>query len=316
MICGASSNDLPRIRNLALIYAALGADCVDAAADPGVVAAVRAGFAAAAALPPDMAAPRPAPWLMVSVCDDEDPHFRKATFAAAACPAACPRPCEAVCPADAIDATGVLPDICYGCGRCVPVCPEELVSTVPYVHTPASVCGLLATADAVEIHTSRGHDADFARLWRAIGPTAVERVRLVAVSFPNPGADGELAQYLRMVWGVLAGLPEHIELVWQADGRPMSGDIGRGTARASVRLGSRVRDALRRENIPGHVQLAGGTNDASAPLLADAGLLHTSGGVAGIAVGGFARKVGRSTVLSSRPFVAVALFAAHRPAGH
>lgn len=287
MICGASSHDVPRIRNLSMLYAALGADCVDAAADAAVMSAVREGFAAAAALP---AAPA-APWLMVSVNDDEDPHFRKATFAASACPPACPRPCEPVCPADAIDATGVLQDLCYGCGRCIPVCPQGLVSAVSYVHSHASVCELLRGADAVEIHTSPGHDADFRRLWNAIRGAVVANLKLVAVSFPNAGSDEELAHYLTMMAGVLADLPESIELIWQTDGRPMSGDIGRGTAKASVALGGRVCRLLKDLNLRGHVQLAGGTNDASAEFLAKAGLLHVPGGVSGVAIGGHARKV-------------------------
>jgi Fe-S-cluster-containing hydrogenase component 2 len=302
MICGASSQDLPRIRNLALLYTLLGVDCIDAAADPAVVAAVRDGFSAAAAVAASAtaaaaanAATPPPPWLMVSVNDDEDPHFRKAFFHASNCPPACPRPCEQVCPADAIDASsvGVLQDVCYGCGRCVPVCPESIVSTISFVHTPTSIVDLIQNVDAIEIHTQSGHDAHFARLWSRIGDTVCSHVKLLAISFPYPGSDAKLRAFLRSIWTVLlSDLPDHVELVWQTDGRPMSGDIGRGTARASVKLAGLVRDALRKECIRGHVQPAGGTNDASALLLDQAGLLHTPNGVAGIAVGGYARKVG------------------------
>lgn len=292
MICGASSHDVPRIRNLSMLYAVLGVDCVDAAADSAVMAAVREGFAAAEAFLKEKRVPNfSKPWLMVSVNDDEDPHFRKATFPISACPPTCPRPCEFVCPANAIDASGVLADLCYGCGRCIPVCPEGIVSAVSYVHSTSSICELLCAADAVEIHTSPGHDADFKRLWDAIGETAIANVKLVAVSFPDAGTDEQLADYLVMMAGVLSNLPDSIELIWQTDGRPMSGDIGRGTARASVILGRRVCRLLKRLRLPGHVQLAGGTNDASGPLLAEAGLFKVVGGVSGIAIGGHARKV-------------------------
>jgi Fe-S-cluster-containing hydrogenase component 2 len=193
MICGASSHDVARIRNLSMLYATLGVDCVDAAADTAVMAAVREGFAAATALSEDRRdAGLQTPWLMVSVNDNEDPHFRKATFPTSACPSACARPCEFVCPADAIDATGVLADICYGCGRCIPVCPESIISAVSYVHSADYVCQLLCAADAVEIHTSSGNDADFRRLWEAIGETAIANLKLVAVSFPDPGTDQQL----------------------------------------------------------------------------------------------------------------------------
>jgi Fe-S-cluster-containing hydrogenase component 2 len=43
------------------------------------------------------------PLLMVSLNDDQDPHFRKAVFDPVRCPAECPRPCETICPAAAID---------------------------------------------------------------------------------------------------------------------------------------------------------------------------------------------------------------------
>jgi Fe-S-cluster-containing hydrogenase component 2 len=42
------------------------------------------------------------PWVMVSVNDQEDLHFRKASFDPTECPADCPRPCETVCPTQAI----------------------------------------------------------------------------------------------------------------------------------------------------------------------------------------------------------------------
>lgn len=292
MICGASSQDLPRIRNLAMLYAIAGADCIDAAADPAVVSAVREGFKAASTLRVDGISPaRRDPWLMISVNVDEDPHFRKAIFDPAMCPPACPRPCEAVCPANAIDISGVIPDVCYGCGRCIPICPEDLVSAIPFVHTTESILDLLAKADAVEIHTRSEHAAKFARLWSAIGPTAVKHMKAVAVSFPDPGSNQELSQYLRRTSMALSTLPDNIELIWQTDGRPMSGDIGRGTAKASVKLASRVRDALLDEGIRGHVQLAGGTNDATGPLLGEADLLTPPRLIAGAAFGGYARKV-------------------------
>ena len=50
-----------------------GADCIDCAADPSIVAAVDEGIRAAQQLCPHM----PRPWIMVSINDDADPHFRK-----------------------------------------------------------------------------------------------------------------------------------------------------------------------------------------------------------------------------------------------
>ena len=47
LICGASYQALPAVRNLTLAYALAGADCIDVAADPAVIAAAKAGLAAA-----------------------------------------------------------------------------------------------------------------------------------------------------------------------------------------------------------------------------------------------------------------------------
>ena len=47
LICGASYQHLPAIRNLALIYTLAGANCIDMAPDPATIAAAREGIAAA-----------------------------------------------------------------------------------------------------------------------------------------------------------------------------------------------------------------------------------------------------------------------------
>ena len=211
------------------------------------------------------------PWLMVSLNDGEDPHFRKAEFDAAACPENCPRPCESICPAGAIAFnrsgdrfSGVVDSLCYGCGRCLDVCPIQQISTRSYVSTPAAIAPLvLSGVDAVEIHTQVGRLADFERLWRAIAPS-LDQLKLVAISCP----DGEdLVDYLWALYDLISPLP--CSLIWQTDGRPMSGDIGNGTTRATVKLGQKVLAAA----LPGYVQLAGGTNSHTVPKLVSQGLL-------------------------------------------
>ena len=296
------------------------------AADPAVIAAAQEALQSAEELAP--AAQRRGfkdskrPWLMVSLNDGEDPHFRKAEFNPAACPADCPRPCESICPAQAIvfqdaDArgksgsgkhqktsyiqnlnvepgfSGVIDQQCYGCGRCLPVCPIQQIVTRSYVATPAAVAPMvLATdVDAVEIHTQVGRVADFRRLWNAIAPW-VGKLKLVAISC----GDGEgLIDYLHSLYQLISPLP--CPLIWQTDGRPMSGDIGDGTTRAAVKLGQKVLAA----GLPGYVQLAGGTNSHTVAKLKAAGLLKSEGTangeepcrlpshIAGIAYGSYAR---------------------------
>ncbi len=84
--------------------------------------------------------------------------------------------------------------------------------------------------------------------------------------------------------------PLPCSLVWQTDGRPMSGDIGDGTTRAAVKLGQKVLAA----GLPGYVQLAGGTNSLTIAKLNALGLLNQTGVpsssyISGVAYGSYAR---------------------------
>jgi Fe-S-cluster-containing hydrogenase component 2 len=261
-----------------LAYTLAGADCIDVAADPAVIAAAQAALKVAGELASEAQSRgfgfKGLPWLMVSLNDGEDPHFRKAEFNPTQCPADCPRPCEQICPADAIafphsgNHSGVIDARCYGCGRCIPVCPYDLIYTRSYVSTPDAIVRLVLPTgiDAVEIHTQVGRKADFERLWGAIAPH-LHRLKLIAVSCPD--GDG-LIEYLRSLYEMMEPLP--IPLVWQTDGRPMSGDIGAGTTHAAIKLGQKVLSA----GLPGYVQLAGGTNSHTVIKLKAVGLLHPS----------------------------------------
>ena len=311
LICGASFQDLSAVRNLALSYSLAGADCIDVAADPAVITAAKEGIAAAREkkdIGQKHGYPwRGTPWLMVSLNDGEDPHFRKAEFNSTECPINCPRPCEYICPASAItfsppknNFSGVIEQRCYGCGRCLPVCPEQLIFTRSYVSTPATIVPLIRELgiDALEIHTQVGHEDDFQRLWQAIAPF-VDRLKLLAISCPDaPG----LISYLENLYDFISPLP--IPLIWQTDGRPMSGDIGKGTTHAAIALAKKVLQS----GLAGYIQLAGGTNGYTVTKLQATGLLKSNGGdnlsalksinnqpkanfISGVAYGSYARSL-------------------------
>lgn len=288
LICGASFQHLPAVRNLTLAYTLAGADCIDVAADPAVISAAQAALQVAGELASEAQKRgygcQGLPWLMVSLNDGEDPHFRKAEFNPSQCPPDCTRPCEKICPADAIafhlpgdNFSGVIDSRCYGCGRCIPVCPYDLIYTRSYVSTPDAIARqvLPAGIDAVEIHTQVGRKADFERLWGAIAPN-LHHLKLIAVSCPD--GDG-LIEYLRSLYEIMEPLP--IPLVWQTDGRPMSGDIGAGTTHAAIKLGQKVLSA----GLPGYVQLAGGTNSHTVIKLKTLGLLNLSLGNRSLVIG-------------------------------
>ena len=303
LICGASFQHLPAVRHLTLAYTLAGADCIDVAADLAVIAAAKDAIAAARVLGKDAQIQgfgyRHQPLLMVSLNDGEDPHFRKAEFNPTLCPSDCPRPCEKICPAQAIifqdtseQFSGVIDGRCYGCGRCLPICPNQLIYTRNTVSAPSSLAEIIVEAgvDALEIHTKVGHFDDFKRLWSAIA-LQVDQLKLLAISCP----DGEgLIDYLWSLYHLIAPLP--CPLVWQTDGRPMSGDIGTGTTRAAVKLAQKVHSA----KLPGYVQLAGGTNNHTVAKLKAVGLFRgdkyqnitpkaDQSYIAGVAYGSYAR---------------------------
>ncbi|MDF5707533.1 MAG: LdpA C-terminal domain-containing domain [Nostoc sp. S4] len=282
LICGASFQHLPAVRNLTLAYTLAGADCIDVAADPAVIAAVQAALQVAKKLARDaqergFGYKGNSPFLMVSLNDGEDPHFRKAEFNSTQCPTDCPRPCQRICPAQAIvfnsikeNFSGVISQKCYGCGRCIPVCPYDIIYTSSYISTPGAIAPLVMSTevDAVEIHTKVGRLAEFKRLWQVISPW-VDRLKVVAISCP----DGEgMTDYLKALYDLITPLKS--ALIWQTDGRPMSGDIGDGTTITAVKLGQKVLAA----KLPGYVQLAGGTNSYTVPKLKAMGLLKEAGG--------------------------------------
>jgi Fe-S-cluster-containing hydrogenase component 2 len=295
LICGASFQHLPAIRTLALIYTLAGADCIDVAADPAVVYAARSGIEAAQRLRKVYGfESTDSVWLMVSLNDGEDPHFRKAVFDPLQCPTDCPQPCISICPAEAIAFTpnqsGVIEERCYGCGRCLPICPVGHIETRSQPATPAAIEPLVKSGlvNALELHTQVGHETEFRHLWQNIQPM-LPHLKVLAVSCPEE--DGVL-EYLSRLQSQMQLLP--CPLIWQTDGRPMSGDIGDGATRATIKYGEKVL----RSPLSGFVQLAGGTNRHTVPKLKELGLLRASSQgdragqyIAGVAYGSYARSL-------------------------
>jgi Fe-S-cluster-containing hydrogenase component 2 len=291
LICGASYQHSSAVRSLALAYALAGADCIDVAADLAVITAAQEGIKVAAKLSKDKARNK-SPWLMVSINDGEDPHFRKAQFDATQCPSDCPQPCIKVCPANAIEissqtsSSGVIDRLCYGCGRCLPICPSELIFTRSHISTPKMVMPWIEEKgiDAIEIHTQVGHYDDFQRVWQDLAPQ-VGQLKLLAISCTE---EGGVIDYLRSLYDLISPLP--CPLIWQTDGRSMSGDIGKGTTHMAISFAQKVLQA----KLPGYVQLAGGTNDYTVTKLNKARMLKQSqsnNSVSGIAYGSYARSI-------------------------
>nr|GMD84696.1 uncharacterized protein LOC109170232 [Ipomoea batatas] len=308
LICGASFEDVVDVRNLSLVYTLAGVDCIDCAAEESVVNAVNEGIRAATAIVPIRR-----PWIMISVNDDKDIHFRKAEFDPDDCPVDCSRPCENVCPANAISLDGepgqqkgVVVERCYGCGRCFPVCPYDKISAITYIRDATAVAELLIRddVDALEIHTNGRVPAAFKELWDSLGDS-INSLRLVAVSFPD--IKDSAVSAMNAMYSIMETNLRCYNL-WQLDGRPMSGDIGRGATREAIAFALHLASAGDRPK--GFLQLAGGTNAHTVDGLKKARLFQiatisdisndgnftsslSSGNalISGVAFGGYARKI-------------------------
>ncbi|XP_073029368.1 uncharacterized protein [Primulina eburnea] len=310
LVCGASFEDVVDIRNLSLVYTLSGVDCIDCAAEASVVNAVNDGIKAARAIIPIRR-----PWVMVSVNDDEDLHFRKAEFDPDDCPVDCSRPCESICPANAISyfgkaglpKGGVLAERCYGCGRCLPICPYDKIRASTYIRDAATTAELLKQdgVDAIEIHTSGRQAESFQGLWNSLGDS-IDKLRLVAISLPDMN---ELT--IPVMHSIYATMNVNLRChnLWQLDGRPMSGDIGRGATRQAITFALHLSAA--RDRPKGFLQLAGGTNAHTINGLKREGLFETASLpeklndeviplnlsdssdalISGVAFGGYARKI-------------------------
>eukprot|EP00981_Chlorochromonas_danica_P011062 scaffold3700_cov189-Ochromonas_danica.AAC.1 len=293
--------------------------------------------------------PRPhtPPFLMVSITDGPDNHFRKASFNPQLCPMDCSRPCEKVCPAWAIPphsgsgsnrqattSEGVLVEKCYGCGRCLPICPYGLITSYDYPITIERMKDLLSSGriQGIEIHSQPSHLLAFGHLWQEIGPLIQEKMKVCSISFNDVSSgsgSGEQEEEEEEIWSYLETLQAIIRsssssttkgreedmdmllpIIWQTDGRSMSGDIGKGTVHATTSLAEKV--LLRyapttttatttttssvsrgRLNLGSggkqFVQLAGGTNLYSSTVARRIGLVNHKG-FGGYAFGSYARK--------------------------
>lgn len=267
LICGASYQALPAVRSLAIAYSLAGADCIDVAADAAVIAAAKEGIDVAENVAHKAGRTFVRPWLMVSISAGEDPHFRKAWFDTSQCPIDCPRPCQQVCPADAIDANGVVRDRCYGCGRCLPICPLGLIEAQSQPTSLDSIAqNILAQADALEIHTQVGQLEAVESLWQTLHPHT-QHLQLISTSCPDGNG---LIDYLNKIRTLITTTQSGAtNVMWQTDGRPMSGDIGKGTTHAAIKLAQKVLAS----DLDGYVQLAGGTNQYTVDKLRSLNLL-------------------------------------------
>ena len=277
LICGASNEDILSIEDLCAIYSAAGVDYIDVAAEESIVEAARNGIKWS------KESFGTSPGLMISISDGKDMHFRKAKFDPSKCPPNCPRPCEKICPTFAINFSGIEKNKCYGCGRCLKSCPLNLI--YEYEHN-LSKNDLASTInkikpDAVEIHTEINRIDSFKKVVGILSDSKI-KLKKISVSCGLSQSQKSPKDLLKAFWERYEILSElHIPLIWQLDGRPMSGDLAPNTGRDTVKLFEKIGTHLP----PGLIQLAGGTNRKTHEFLKENNFPD------GIAFGSSARKI-------------------------
>ena len=277
LICGASNEDIISIEDLCAIYSAAGVDYIDVAAEQSIVQAARNGIKWAKEIFGT------SPGLMISISDGRDIHFRKAKFDPLKCPTNCPRPCERICPTSAIDHFGVKESKCYGCGRCLNSCPLNLISDYEYNLSNKNLSQTLQQIkpDAVEIHTDITRIDAFIKVASTLKNSGV-KLKKISVSCGLNQSKKDPKDLSKALWDRYEILVKHnVPLIWQLDGRPMSGDLAPSTGKDTVKLWENIGSQLP----PGLIQLAGGTNDKTHEFL------KINNFPDGIAFGSYARKI-------------------------
>ena len=259
LICGASNEDVLAIEDLCAIYAAAGVDYIDVAAEESIVQAARNGIKWAKEVC------GASPGLMISISDGKDIHFRKAIFDPLKCPPNCPRPCERICPTSAIDHYGIKENKCYGCGRCINSCPLNLISEYEYNLSKNDLTKTLQLIkpNAVEIHTEINRLDSFKKVASIIKNSGI-KLEKISVSCGLNQSQKKPKDLSIAFWDRYEILVKHnLPLVWQLDGRPMSGDLGPATGKDAVKLWENIESNLP----PGLIQIAGGTNEKTHEFL-------------------------------------------------
>ena len=277
LICGASNEDIIAIEDLCAIYSAAGVDYIDVAAEQSIVNAARKGIKWAQEV---FGA---SPGLMISISDGKDIHFRKAKFDPLKCPPNCSRPCEKICPTSAIDHSGIKVSKCYGCGRCINSCPLNLISEYEYNLSNNDLKNTLQKIkpDAVEIHTEINRIDSFIKVASILKNSGI-KLHKISVSCGLSQSKKDPKDLAKALWERYEILVEqNIPLIWQLDGRPMSGDLSPITGKDTVKLWENIGSHLP----PGLIQLAGGTNGKTHEFL------KINNFPDGIAFGSSARKI-------------------------
>ncbi len=287
IICGLGMSDALVARRMATLYALAGADALDVAADPDVVAAARAGFDDADRIAGLEGRILVAPALLISVGLQSDPHVGRALLHRSICAtcAGCSIPSLRLCAERPLELRA--PE-CPGCMACIGACPYGAITVAAAFDGRGDgvATALAAGADGLELHVGGAAVADIEQVMTTLMGLIDEGMLL---SFSVGSEVTSTALVLDQVRWIEA--QSHEPTVIQVEGRPMSGgaDIGRAgpAAAAAIELAARVTTVVQRT----YVQIAGGADHTTHGLCVAAGLACH-----GIGFGGTARLAARQVL--------------------
>lgn len=272
LICGASYRNTAFVATLARIFAEAGAQAIDVGARPELVAAARAGIAAA------QVPEKGLPLIMVSVGINQDLHFLRVEKDLSRCDDR--GLCVNACPHEVFVGKEIRLENCLGCDHCVIACPSKALSLVARdpldeVQSLLKQC-FAAGATALEVHTGDGTLPELKALLAQLAPLR-DKIELLAFSMGAHGqAPLEIAQLAHTI-RELAGP----DILIQADGKPISGRKGEKSTLPCLELA----ETLFAQGLDCFVQVSGGTNDLTGPLAQ-----RRKSGIHGVGMGSFARK--------------------------
>ncbi len=170
--------------------------------------------------------------------------------------------------------------------RCLNSCPLNLISEYEYNLTKDDLGSTLQKIkhNAIEIHTEINRLDSFEKVVSILKRSGMKLDKIsiscgLNQSFKKSQEPEDLLKALWERYEILKKL--EIPLIWQLDGRPMSGDLAPSTSRDAVKLFEKIGSDLP----PGLIQLAGGTNEKTHEFLNSNNLPD------GIAFGSAARKI-------------------------
>lgn len=287
LVCGAGNENAEEVRRLTVIYVLAGCNGLDVSATPEIVKACVSGIDTAYKLAPQFGKKiSTRPFITISVGMRGDHHVRKA-FIVDDC-VSCGK-CIPVCPTDAISSTfDVIQENCIGCGNCEAVCPPK-VAAIQYKHNARELVEILPGclslgAENIELHAAVANSASIMREWQTISDAQPDNFISMCLDRFHL-SNTHLIERIRQAFEIAGD-----RLIIQADGVPMSGgsDDFNTTLQAIAIADIINKDLIKKDRkymkLP--ILLSGGTNSKTREMAELCDIPFS-----GVSIGTYARKL-------------------------